>query len=88
MDLTPFKIRYLDLRMGFKCNPQNVLCVPTIPPAMGKKKKKKKKDWLDVYPTIENKDLKQTMGWDNKGKQHGANYNWHKDNPKILGSTI
>ena len=41
------------------------------------------KDWLDVYPTIENKDLKQTMGWDNKGKMHGANYNWHKDNPKF-----
>ena len=34
-------------------------------------------------PTIENKDLKQTMGWDNKGKMHGANYNWHKDNPKF-----
>ena len=41
------------------------------------------KDWLDVYPTIENEDLKQTMGWDNKGKMHGANYNWHKDNPKF-----
>ena len=34
-------------------------------------------------PTIENKDLKQTMGWDNKGKMHGANYNWYKDNPKF-----
>ena len=44
------------------------------------------KDWLDVYPTIENEDLKQTMGWDNKGKMHGANYNWYKDNPKVLGS--
>ena len=45
------------------------------------------KDWLDVYPTIENKDLKQTMGWDNKGKMHGANYNWHKDNPKSFGNS-
>ena len=27
------------------------------------------------------------MGWDNKGKMHGANYNWHKDNPKVLGSS-
>ena len=38
------------------------------------------KDWLDVYPTIKNESLKQTMGWDNKGKMHGAAYNWHKDN--------
>ena len=38
----PPKIRYLDLRMGFKCN-QNVLCVPSYD-YVGKK------DWLDVYP--------------------------------------
>ena len=25
--------------------------------------------------------LKQTMVWENKGKEFGASYNWHKDNP-------
>ena len=39
-----------------------------------------------IKTTIENKDLKQTMGWDNKGKMHGANYNWHKDNIIVLKS--
>ena len=26
-------------------------------------------------------NLKQTMVWENKGKEFGASYNWHKDNP-------
>ena len=70
----PPKIRYLDLRMGSKCNLKCIMCSPHDSSLWVK-------DWLDVYPTIENKDLKQTMGWDNEGKMHGANYNWHKDNP-------
>ena len=72
----PPKIRYLDLRMGSKCNLKCIMCSPHDSSLWVK-------DWLDVYPTIENQDLKQTMGWDNKGKMHGANYNWHKDNPKF-----
>tara|TARA_B100001057_G_scaffold229396_1_gene229691 strand:+ start:4082 stop:5548 length:1467 start_codon:yes stop_codon:yes gene_type:complete len=70
----PPKIRYLDLRMGSKCNLKCIMCSPHDSSLWIK-------DWLDVYPTIENKDLKHTMGWDNKGKMHGATYNWHKDNP-------
>jgi hypothetical protein len=39
------------------------------------------KDWKEVYPKIKNPILKESMSWQNKGKVHGAGYNWHKDNP-------
>ena len=39
------------------------------------------KDWQELYPQITNPDLKQTMGWENKGKVNHASYNWHKNNP-------
>ena len=70
----PPKIRYIDLRMGSKCNLKCIMCSPHDSSLWVK-------DWMDVYPTIENQELKQTMGWDNRGKMHGANYNWHKNNP-------
>ena len=69
----PPKIRYIDLRMGSKCNLKCIMCSPHDSSLWVK-------DWLDVYPTIKNPQLKQTMGWDNKGKVHGAGYNWHKNN--------
>lgn len=69
----PPKIRYLDLRMGSKCNLACVMCSPHDSSLWVK-------DWNAVYPKIENKTLKNTMSWDNKGKVHGAGYNWHKNN--------
>jgi len=39
------------------------------------------KDWNALYPQITNESLKETMTWEDKGKQFGANYNWHKNNP-------
>ena len=35
-----------------------------------------------------NQSLKQTMVWENKGKEFGASYNWHKDNPHSGNSFI
>ena len=43
------------------------------------------KDWQAVYQSTK-RNLKQTMVWDNKGKNFGASYNWHKQNPQVLGT--
>ena len=70
----PPKIRYLDLRMGSKCNLKCIMCSPHDSSLWVK-------DWKEVYPKIKNPILKESMSWQNKGKVHGAGYNWHKDNP-------
>lgn len=70
------KIRYIDLRMGTKCQLSCVMCSPHDSSGWIK-------DWNDIYPKIENKNLKGTSGWDNKGRNHGASYNWHKNNPRF-----
>lgn len=72
----PPKIRYIDLRLGSKCNLKCVMCSPHdssmwVP------------DWNKLYPEIENPALKETMGWADKGRTHGASYNWHKNNPEF-----
>jgi hypothetical protein len=72
----PPKIRYIDLRMGSKCNLKCIMCSPHDSSLWVK-------DWQEVYPKIKNPILKESMSWANKGKVHGANYNWHKDNPKF-----
>jgi len=71
---TPPKIRYIDMRFGTKCNLKCVMCSPHDSSLWVK-------DHQALYPTIENKNLKQTMEWNNKGRQNDATYNWHKDNP-------
>ena len=70
------KIRYIDLRMGTKCQLACVMCSPHD--SLGWIK-----DWQDMYPQIENEKLKNTSGWDNKGRNDGASYNWHKNNPRF-----
>ena len=70
----PPKIRYLDLRMGSKCNLKCIMCSPHDSSLWIK-------DWQEVYPKIKNPVLKESMSWQNKGKVHGAGYNWHKNNP-------
>ena len=59
------KIRYIDLRMGTKCQLACVMCSPHDSSGWIK-------DWQDMYPQIENEKLKNTSGWDNKGKVDGA----------------
>ncbi|MBT3235931.1 MAG: radical SAM protein [Bdellovibrionales bacterium] len=72
----PPQISYIDLRMGTKCNLKCIMCSPHdsslwIP------------DWQELYPLIENTNLKENMQWSNKGKYDGATYNWHQNNPKF-----
>ena len=55
------KIRYIDLRMGTKCQLACVMCSPHDSSGWIK-------DWQDMYPQIENEKLKNTSGWDNKGQ--------------------
>lgn len=72
----PPKIRYLDLRMGSKCQLGCVMCSPHDSSGWVK-------DWQKIHPTIQNEKLKQSFDWDNKGKNDGASYNWHMKNPKF-----
>ena len=71
---TDSKLRYIDIRMGTKCQLGCVMCSPHDSSGWVK-------DWNKLYPNITNESLKETMNWDAKGKTFGASYNWHKDNP-------
>lgn len=70
------KIRYIDLRLGSKCQLACVMCSPHDSSGWVK-------EWNQIYPQITNERLKTSSGWDNRGKVHGANYNWHKNNPEF-----
>lgn len=70
----PAKLYYIDLRPGTKCQLKCIMCSPHDSSAWIP-------DWNKAYPTIENAALKETMGWNNKGRENGASYNWHQDNP-------
>jgi hypothetical protein len=70
----PPKLRYIDLRLGSKCQLACVMCSPHdssgwIP------------EWNEIYPQIQNEKLRSTSQWENKGKNDGASYNWHLNNP-------
>ena len=71
---TDSKLRYIDIRMGTKCQLACVMCSPHDSSGWVK-------DWKALHPKIENQTLKDTMVWHNKGKEFDASYNWHKDNP-------
>lgn len=72
----PVKIRYIDLRMGSKCQLACVMCSPHDSSGWIK-------EWNQMFPQIQNERLKNTSQWDNKGRNHGASYNWHKNNPRF-----
>lgn len=72
----PPKIRYIDLRMGSKCQLACVMCSPHDSSGWIK-------EWQEIYPRIENEKLKFNSKWDNKGLSFGSSYNWHKNNPKF-----
>ena len=72
----PPKIRYIDLRLGSKCQLACVMCSPHDSTGWIK-------EWNEIYPQIQNAKLKNTSGWHNKGRNDGASYNWHKNNPRF-----
>jgi hypothetical protein len=71
----PVKIRYIDLRMGSKCQLSCVMCSPHDSSNWIK-------DWKAIVPQIKNEKLAATSQWD-KARDSGANYNWHKNNPRF-----
>lgn len=70
----PPKLTYIDLRFGTKCQLACIMCSPHDSSGWIK-------DWQTVYPQLENKSLKETWQWTNKGSINGSSYNWHKNNP-------
>lgn len=72
----PPKIRYIDLRMGSKCQLACVMCSPHDSSGWIK-------EWKEIHPQIQNERLKHNQNWDNKGLSNGSSYNWHKNNPQF-----
>lgn len=72
----PPTITYVDLRLGTKCNLKCIMCSPHDSSLWVS-------DWNELYPQIENAELKDLMQWRNRGKVDGATYNWYADNPEF-----
>lgn len=73
------RIRYIDLRMGSKCQLACVMCSPHDSSGWVKEHKQ-------LWPTLENNNLKKSMEWEkDSGKLawSGGSYNWHKKNPSF-----
>lgn len=69
----PPEILYVDLRFGTKCQLACVMCSPHDSSGWIK-------EWNNLYPQIENEELKGLMQWQNKGSINQSSYNWHKNN--------
>jgi len=72
----PAQIRYIDLRMGTKCQLGCIMCSPHDSSGWIN-------EWNEIFPKITNEKLKNTSQWNNKGHVHGASYDWHKNNPQF-----
>lgn len=73
------KIRYIDLRLGSKCQLACVMCSPHDSSSWVKEHK-------EIHPTLKNESLKYSMNWEKEtGKLAwtGGSYNWHKKNPEF-----
>ena len=73
------RIRYIDLRLGSKCQLACVMCSPHDSSNWVKEHKK-------IYPTLENDNLKKSMAWEKESGKlawSGGSYNWHKKNPEF-----
>ena len=70
----PPQLAYIDLRFGTKCQLACIMCSPHDSSGWVK-------EWKNIYPTIENSNVKEIWQWDNKGSVNGSSYNWHKKNP-------
>jgi len=76
----PPRIRYVDLRLGSKCQLACIMCSPHDSSGWIKEHK-------EVSPQLKNSELKQTMEWEkDSGKLawSGGSYNWHKNNPMFI----
>ena len=75
----PPKIRYIDLRLGNKCQLACVMCSPHD-------SSKWIKEYKEIWPTLENKRLKSSMEWEKESGKlawSGGSYAWHKKNPEF-----
>jgi hypothetical protein len=73
------RIRYIDLRLGSKCQLACVMCSPHDSSNWVKEHKQ-------IYPTLQNENLKKSMAWEKESGKlawSGGSYNWHKKNPKF-----
>lgn len=73
----PARIRYIDLRLGSKCQLACVMCSPDDSSNWVK-------DHKAIWPNLKNKNLRRSMEWSKEtGEQAalGSSYNWHKNNP-------
>tara|TARA_R110002153_G_scaffold29711_3_gene91109 strand:+ start:33323 stop:34738 length:1416 start_codon:yes stop_codon:yes gene_type:complete len=73
------KIRYIDLRLGSKCQLACVMCSPHDSSNWVPEHKK-------IYPTLKNDQLKKSMAWEKESGKlawSGGSYNWHKKNPSF-----
>ncbi len=70
------KIKYVDLRLGTKCNLKCIMCSPHDSSLwVG--------DWRKLHPQIQSPSLKEVMQWNNNGQIDGASYDWHVENPQF-----
>lgn len=67
-------LRYVDLRMGTKCNLKCIMCSPHDSSAWVD-------DWHQFMQKAQNPNLVETMQWSDEGRRDGASYTWHRDNP-------
>lgn len=70
------KIRYIDLRLGTKCQLACIMCSPNDSSGWVKEHKQ-------VMPKLKNENLRKSMQWEKdtgKLKAVGGSYNWHKNN--------
>ena len=75
----PARIRYIDLRLGSKCQLACVMCSPHDSSGWVKEHKK-------IWPELKNQNLKKSMTWEKESGKlawSGGSYNWHKKNPKF-----
>lgn len=76
----PPQIRYVDLRLGSKCQLACVMCSPHDSSNWVK-------DHKAIWPNIQNQKLKNSMAWEKESGKlawSGGSYNWHKKNPMFF----
>ncbi len=76
----PPQIRYVDLRLGSKCQLACVMCSPNDSSNWIPEHKK-------IHPHLQNEELEKTMRWEKEtGKLAwvGGSYAWHKKNPMFF----
>jgi len=76
----PPKIRYVDLRLGSKCQLACVMCSPNDSSGWIKEHKA-------IFPEIQNLSLKATHTWEKESGKlawTGGSYAWHKNNPMFF----